>query len=453
MNDLTQPRLATDRFLAPGSITERLHAQARERIPGGTSRLHYHFKPHPIIAREGRGCRLRDVEGDERIDCLNNMTALIHGHCDPGIAAAVVDQVQRGLSFSEPSEPEIALAGLLVERVPSVEQVHFRSSGTEAVMIAIKLARAFTGRTRIAKFEGAYHGYYDYVQVSASSTPQNWGPATAPASVPSSGGLPRDAGDEVLVLPYNDREGVERLLAEHGRGLAALLVEPLSNRSGMPLPAPGFFAFLREITRSLGIVLVFDEVIAFRVGPAGAQGRYGGEPDLTAFGKIIGGGLPIGAVGGRADILALLDPTRAPARVLSGGTYSGNPLSAAAGAACLRQLTPAAFDRLDGLGRRMRSGIDAIFAAAGQPARALGDASLFQIVATDRDIDNYRAVPQGPQANAWLDRLHRELLKAGVIVSHRGLACLSTPMDEADVDAVLEGFERAVAALPAGSRP
>jgi len=437
----------TDRFLAPGSNTARLFARARQLIPGGTSRLHYHFEPYPIYARAGAGCRLTDVEGDERIDCLNNMTALIHGHADPEINTAVIEQLQRGASFSEPSEPEVALANLMVRRVPSVERIHFRSSGTEAVMMAVKLARAFTGRNLIAKFEGAYHGYYDYVQVSFSSSPANWGEAQAPRSVPSSGGLSRSVEEEVLVLPFNDPQGVEQLLARHGDRIAALLVEPLSNRSGMPQPVEGFHPFLREITRRHGIVLIFDEVIAFRLGSGGAQGRYGGAPDLTAFGKIIGGGLPIGAVGGRADIMGLLDPTQGPAKVVSGGTYSGNPLSASAGLAAMNKLTPEVFARLDALGERMREGANRIFRAGGQAAQAVGDGSLFQIVPTDRPIRDYRSVPRDAAANAWMDRLHRGLLQAGVIVSHRGLSCLSTPMRETEVDQCLAALEQAVAGL------
>lgn len=435
----------TEGYLAAGSATRALHAEACKLIPGGTSRLHYVFEPYPIVARSGLGCRLTDVDGEVRIDCLNNMTALIHGHCDPDVTAAVTAQLGRGVSFSEPAEPELALAKLIAERVPSVERIHFRSSGTEAVMMAIKLARAFTGRDRIAKFEGGYHGYYDYVQMSVLSTPADWGDAQAPHSVPSSGGLSRSIGQEVLTLPFNDPDGVERLLRQDGRGIAALLVEPLSNRCGMALPAPGFFEFLRDITRRHGIVLVFDEVISFRVGPHGAQGRYGASPDLTAFGKIIGGGLPIGAVGGRADILDLLNPARAPARVISGGTCSGNPLSAVAGAATLQKLTPAVFARIEALGARLRDGVNAIFRSSGQAAQASGDGSLFQIVPTDLPIRDYRSIPRDGAAAAWLDRLHRELLAQGVIISNRGLACLSTAMDEADLACCLSAFERAVA--------
>jgi glutamate-1-semialdehyde 2,1-aminomutase len=251
------------------------------------------------------------------------------------------------------------------------------------------------------------------------------------------------------VLPFNDRDGVERLLAANGKRIAALLVEPLSNRSGMVLPSPGFYDFLREITRRHGIVLIFDEVIAFRVGPDGAQGRYGGDPDLTTFGKIIGGGLAIGAVGGRADIMGLMDPTTGPAKVVSGGTNSGSPLAAVAGLAAMEKLTPAEFARLDSLGARLRAGANAILRAANEPAQVTGDASLFQAVPTDKPLVNYRSIPRDEAANAWLDRFHRNLLLAGMIISHRGLSCLSTPMTEADVEHCLAAFQRAVAEMRA----
>jgi len=438
---------ALDRYLAPDSVTAKLFESASAVIPGGTSRLHYVFDPYPIYARSGTGCRLTDVEGDERVDCLNNMTALIHGHCDPDINAAMIAQIQQGVSFSEPAEPEVELARLIVDRVSSVDRVHFRSSGTEAVMMAVKLARAFSGRQRIAKFEGAYHGYYDYVQVGFSSTPENWGEASAPRSTASSGGLSSSVTDEVLVLPFNDRDGVTRLLEAHGAELAALLVEPLSNRSGMVLPEDGFYGFLREICTQYGIVLIFDEVISFRTGREGAQGHFGGQPDLTTFGKIIGGGLPIGGVGGRSEIMDLMDPAHGPDRVISGGTYSGNPLSAAAGVASLNKLTDAQFTRLDELGERMRIGINAVFQSAKVPIRATGASSLFQLVPTIAPITDYRSVPTDKTANDLLARLHTNLLAAGVIVSNRGLSCISTPMNETIVDECLAGLERAVSGL------
>lgn len=438
----------TNSFLSATSATARLYEEASRYLPGGTSRLHYYFRPYPIYARSGNGFRVTDVEGVERIDLLNNMTALIHGHRHPKINDAILEQLELGTAFSEPAEPEVRLARLLVERIPSIEKIRFANSGTEAVMMSVKLARAFTGRSRIAKFEGFYHGYYDYVQVSYNSGPSNWGSEAEPASVPSSGGLADSVVDDVLVLPFNDRPAVERLLAEHGETIAALLLDPLANRAGFPRPTDGFYDFLREITRHYGIVLIFDEVISFRVGLTGAQGKYGGDPDLTTYGKIIGGGLPVGAVGGRDEIMALLDPSHGPAKVVSGGTYSGNPLTMAAGFAAMELLTPEVYARLDLLGERLRTRANAVFAEHGEAAQLSGDGSVFRILMTDKPIVDYRDSIEGATQSARLSQLHLNLLDEGFIVSNSGLGCLSTPMSEAEVDQFVAGLSRAVERLP-----
>lgn len=434
-------------FLATSSRTAQLYEEASRYMPGGTSRIHYYFRPYPIYARSGSGCHVVDVEGVERTDFLNNMTALIHGHANPAINQAIVAQLERGTAFSEPAEPEVALAKLLIERVQSLEKIRFANSGTEAVMMAIKLARAFTGRSKLAKFEGFYHGYYDYVQVSYSSSSANWGPPDEPASVESSSGLADSVAGDVLVLPFNDRVAVERLLERHATSIAALIVDPLSNRSGFPRPAEGFYAFLREITRAHGIVLIFDEVISFRVGYHGAQGKYGGDPDLTAFGKIIGGGLPVGAVGGRAEIMNLLDPSRGDPNVASGGTFSGNPLTMVAGLAAMEQMTPEAYARLDALGERLRRRANAAFEAAGEPAQLTGDGSLFRILLTPEPIVDYRSSQRGKAPSERMARLHLSLLDEGIIVSRDGLGCLSTPMSEAEVDQFVGALERSLRKL------
>ena len=441
-------KTSVNRFLSPTSATARLYEEASRYLPGGTSRLHYYFRPYPIFARSGNGCRVTDVEGVERIDLLNNMTALIHGHRHPRINEAILEQLELGTAFSEPAEPEVRLARLLVERIPSIEKIRFANSGTEAVMMSVKLARAFTGRSRIAKFEGFYHGYYEYAQVSYNSGPGNWGPESEPASVASSGGLADSVVDDVLVLPFNDRDAVERLFAESGKSIAALLMDPMSNRAGFPRPADGFFDFLRQITREYGIVLIFDEVISFRVGLAGGQGKYGGDPDLTTYGKIIGGGLPVGAVGGRNEIMALLDPSHGPAKVVSGGTYSGNPLTMAAGLASMELLTPEVYVRLDQLGERLRTRANAVFAEHGESAQLSGDGSLFRLLMTDRPIVDYRDSLEGAAQSARLSQLHLNLLDEGFIVSNSGLGALSTPMNEDEVDQFVAGLGRALDRLP-----
>jgi glutamate-1-semialdehyde 2,1-aminomutase len=426
------------------SRSEALHRAATALLPGGTSRLHYYYQPHPIYAARGLGCRLVDVDGVERLDFLNNFTAMLHGHADPDVNAAIIGQLQDGTAWSEPGEAEIRLAALLAERVPSLERMRFANSGTEAVMLAVKLAREFTGRAKLAKFEGHYHGYYDYVQVSVATPPGAWGDDDTPASVASSGGLSPAVMDDVVVLPWNDREATARLLEQHGRAIAALILDPAANRGGIALPEPGFLDFLAQLTRQLGIVLIYDEVISFRLAYGGAQQRFGARPDLTTLGKVIGGGLPIGAVGGRADIMAMLDPSSGRARIESGGTFSGNPLSMVAGIAALSKWTPEAVDRLNALGATLRARVDAVFADAGEAAQLAGDGSLFRLMLTRAAIRNYRVAERTSQPPARMAVLHHRLMQEGIIVSRIGLGCLSTPMGEAEVDAFVSAVRRAV---------
>jgi glutamate-1-semialdehyde 2,1-aminomutase len=436
-----------NRFLAPDSASAALFARARRLIPGGTSKANFHVEPHPLYVVAGRGPRVTDLEGVERLDCINNFTALIHGHAFPPVVQAVTDQLARGSAFSPATPEEVQLAQVLVARVPGIERVRFGNSGTEAVMMAIKAARAFTGRDRIAKFEGAYHGYYDDVQVSFNSAAPGWGVETEPASLPSSGGLPKHRVAETLVLPWNDPDATARLLERHRSEVAAVLVDPLSNRMGFIPPAAGFLAHLRAVTRALGILVIFDEVISFRVAYGGAQARYGGEPDLTALGKIIGGGFPIGATGGRAEVMEVFDPAAAGPRIASGGTFSANPVSMVAGLATLNALDEAAFARLAAMGARLRARLTDILQASGIPGHVTGDGSLFKFVMTAAVPRGYRdTVETG--AEARMAALFMALLDAGVLVNTNGLACLSTVMGDAELDEVVDAVQRSLHSLP-----
>ncbi len=438
--------MKANRFAQPGSASARLYAEALQVIPGGTSKANLVLKPHPFYVVSGRGCRVTDVDGAERLDANNNFTALIHGHAFAPVVRAVTEQLQRGSAFAVSTPEEVALAKLLVERVPGVEQIRFGNSGTEAVMMAIKAARAWTGRDRIAKFEGAYHGYYDDVQVSFNSGPDNWGPEDEPASVPSSGGLPKHRVAETLVLPWNDTDAAERLLTRHRDEVAAVVVDPLSNRMSFIPPAEGYLRRLREITRALGILVIFDEVISFRVAWGGAQARYGGEPDLTAFGKIIGGGFPVGATGGRAEVMSVFDPGSRGPRIASGGTFSANPVSMTAGRASMQALDEAAYARLETLGAALRARLNETLARRGVPGVVTGDGSLFKFVMTAAPPRTYRDTVD-PAAEERLQRLFVHLLDEGVLVNGNGLACLSTPMGEREIDEIVEATDRAAARL------
>jgi glutamate-1-semialdehyde 2,1-aminomutase len=347
MEDTRSSRVRPGGFPGAAAASRRLYEQARRVIPGGTSKVNLLLTPHPIYFASGSGCRVRDVDGIDRLDGTNHFTALIHGHAFPSVVEAVTRQLHKGSAFGGPTQEEVALADLLVRRVPGLEKVRFGNSGTEAMMLAIKAARAFTGRDRIAKFEGGYHGYYDDVQVSFASTSPEWGPDDQPASLPSSGGIPKHRIQETVVLPWNDRAATERLITRHRSDLAAVVVDPLANRCGLAPPAEGFLALLRQVTREYGILLIFDEVISFRVAHGGAQARYGGAPDLTVLGKIIGGGFPIGATGGTSAVMEVFAPGGRGSRIASGGTFSANPVSMVAGLAAMEALDPAALDRRD----------------------------------------------------------------------------------------------------------
>ncbi len=438
--------MKSNRFVAPDSASARLYAEARQVIPGGTSKANLVLKPHPFYVVSGRGCRVTDVDGVERLDANNNFTALIHGNAFAPVVRAVTEQLARGSAFAVSTPEEVALAKLLVERVSGVEQIRFGNSGTEAVMMAIKAARAWTGRDRIAKFEGAYHGYYDDVQVSFNSGPDNWGPEDEPASVPSSGGLPKHRVAETLVLPWNDADAAERLLTRRRDEVAAVLVDPLSNRMSFIPPAECYLRRLREITRALGILVIFDEVISFRVAWGGAQARYGGEPDLTAFGKIIGGGFPIGATGGRAEVMSVFDPGSRGPRIASGGTFSANPVSMTAGLASMQALDEAAYARLETLGATLRARLNETLERRGVAGVVTGDGSLFKFVMTAAPPRTYRDTVD-PAAEERLQRLFVHLLDEGVLANGNGLACLSTPMGEREIDEIVEATDRAAARL------
>jgi glutamate-1-semialdehyde 2,1-aminomutase len=355
-----------------------------------------------------------------------------------------------GSSFPLPTPEEVDLAALLCERLPSAEHVRFTNSGSEAVMMALKGARAHTGRSRIAKIEGAYHGSYDYAEVSLASNPDNWGSLPAPASTAYSRGTPPSVLEDVVVLPFNHTEQAVARIERHARTLAAVLVDPVPNRVGLMPARREFLEALREVTRAHGIVLIFDEVISFRVGYHGAQGLFGVTPDLTTLGKIIGGGFPVGAVAGRAEVMAVFDPTQGPPAAPHGGTFNANPVTMAAGLAAMTLLTREAFGRLDDLGAKLRASLDECFARAGVPGRVTGVGSLFRVHPMDRELIDYRSARTTPEEAARLQRLVRRLMEHGVLVSMTGLGCLSTPMGNAELEARVETFA-AVLAMERGA--
>ena len=424
-----------------GSHSAALYRRASEVLAGGSTRLTTFFSPYPIYAASGNGSRVTDADGVERVDCLNNYMTLIHGHAHPEIVEATIEQIRRGSCFAMPTEREIELAEIIAGRVDSVETVRFCNSGSEAVLLAIKAARAHTGRPMIAKCEGAYHGCYDPVEVSLDSSPGNWGEPREPARVPYTVGLPEKVMEDVVVLPYNDAEASLRLIERHADRLAAIVVDPVPTRVGCVPMRTEYAEMAREAATRHGIVLVFDEVASFRVRYRGAQSMVGVAPDLTTFGKIIGGGLPVGAVGGRRDVMSVFDPSKGRPRASHGGTFNANPATMAAGAAAMRLLTEDALDTLNARGDRARERIDAAFDAAGIAGQATGAGSLVMIHFNRRELANLRDVHRDAGESRRISALHKALLNRGFIVGSGGLAAISTVNTDREIDDLAAAVE------------
>jgi glutamate-1-semialdehyde 2,1-aminomutase len=369
------PHLAD--YLAKTPRSREMFEEALRVMPGGNSRTTTFFDPYPFYIVRGEGSRLWDDDGNERLDFNGNYTSLIAGHAHPSVVRAVQDVAGRGMSFPGPTAHEIRLAEILTGRIPSMEVVRFTNSGTEATMHAVRAARAFTGREKIAKVEGAYHGTHDWVLVSVAAGAADAGSRKRPKPVAWSAGVPKAVLKHTVVLPWNDLGGCVRVLERQAGDLAGLLIDPLVANAGMIAPREGFLEGLREATRRLGIVLIFDEVISFRVAPGGAQQRFAVTPDLTTLGKIIGGGLAVGAFGGRADIMNAYDPRGGGGRINHGGTFNANPLTMAGGVATMELLTADAYARLEGLGDRLRAGVRSLLRRRKHPGQISGIGSLF----------------------------------------------------------------------------
>lgn len=426
--------------------SKELHEVAARYLPGGTSRELHDGYPHPLYAHAGAGCLVVDVDGNERIDFANNATSLIHGHAHPDVTSAVVERVQRGTAFTLCSEEQIDLARSLCERVASVDMVRFTNSGSEAVLYAIKAIRSFTGRHKIAKFEGCYHGNADWAEVSLSSSPSNWGSADGPASVAYTSGLPPGVLSDVVVLRFNDMRDLESILERHSHELAGVLVDAMPARIGLLPASPGWLRHLRRVTTRLGLLLVSDEVVNFRHAHGGAQEYFDFDADLTTFGKLIGGGFPVGAVGGRADLMELFDARKGDPKVPHGGTFNANPVTMAAGFASLSLLTRGEIERINALGSRLRAGLTEFFTAAIIPAHVTGEGSLFRIHMTEQRFSDYRGwwsnVPGDPVAKKRQRQLYLGLLERGVLLHETGFGAISTPMREREVDVFIDAVKQ-----------
>ncbi|MCL4744430.1 MAG: aspartate aminotransferase family protein [Burkholderiaceae bacterium] len=421
------------RSLTPRS--QALFERAGKVFPGGFTRDAILRAPYAPFVVKAQGTTMTDADGRRITDMWFNATSLPLGHAHPKVVAAAQRQVPLGTAYFAPTEHELALAELLKERVPCAQRIRFANSGSEAVMMAIRFARAHRGRSLIVKFEGSYHGSYDDVSWSVSPSPERVGPELAPVPVADTAGL-ASAEQRVAVLPYNNPEVLREYVARNHDSIATILVEPMANRLGLILPDPAFVRAARELCDRYGIVLIFDEVIAFRVGYHGAQDELGVYPDLVTLGKIIGGGFPVGAVAGKAAILEASNPDHA-SRVAHAGTFNGNPMVGVAGLATMSELTPEVFGQINGLGAYVRQKLQAL--CEGLPLQVTGAGSLFKVTATSRTIRNYRDAAQADKK--WEQLASLALLNEGFMLTTTLSGCISAVTTHAEVDAFLAAFD------------
>ena len=419
---------------------QSLLEKARRVLPGGT----FGNTAAEVIVVEGKGSRVWDENGKEYIDYLIGSGPMILGHAHPEVSAAVRAQLERGTTFFANNPQGIELATVIADAVPCADKVRFASTGSEADAFAIRLARAYTGRSKIVKFEGGYHGYSDYGLMSLAPAR----PGNSPLPIADSAGIPESIKEDILVAPFNDADAVESLIKEHRGAIAAVFMEPLQR---LIPPRPGFLQAMRELTLANDILLVFDEVVTgFRMAYGGAQEFYGVVPDLCTLGKIIGGGFPLSAVAGRDDIMALFDRGRVSAErfVPQVGTLSGNPVAAAAGLATLEILRrPGTYERFFETGEKLMTALSGSIHAAGLDAQVVGAPPMFDIVFAGGEVRNYRDTAR---ADALTMAKLNALLRERGILKGDNKYYVSTAIDDADAAETVDIWDDAIRALISG---
>ncbi len=428
------------------SKSAALFERAKKVMPAGVSRNTILRSPHPIYAEFGKGCYVTDIEGVERVDFANNVASLIHGHAHPVIVEAVNKQMARGSAFAVGTKVEVEYAEHICQRNLGFEKIRFVNSGTEAIMGSLKAARAFTGRAKIAKVEGSYHGLYDYAEVSQTSNPSNWGEVNNPTSVPVSHATPQGALDDVVIIPFNEPELAIKILDQYKNELACVLLDLLPHRIGVIPASEEFVKAIAKWTKDNGALMICDEVISFRTNYGGAQKSYDFTPDLTTLGKMIGGGFPIGALAGRAEVMEVMNPYSSNYRFPHYGTFSANPISMSAGLAAMQLFDEAAVIKLNKLANYAKGVISEAIKNADVPACVTGEGSMFRVHLKEKPPTSYRNSFVSKEEAKTLNLLLDHLFDNGFLMINTCSGTLSTPMKKVEIDrfgeALQEGFKK-----------
>ena len=417
--------------------SRRLHTEACKYMPGGDTRTATFFLPFPNFIKYGDGAYMYDEDGFKLLDFQNNYTSLIHGHAHPETVEAVREQIAKGSAYTAPFEKQIELSAILTQCFPSVDMIRYTNSGTEANMHALRIARAYTGKAKIIKTEGGYHGTTDVFEASVDPNIKKAGTLDQIKVILESRGVSENALKDVLVVPFNDIERTRKMIEEHHRETACIIIEPIMGSAGQITPDLEYLKFLREITEQYHIVLIFDEVVTGRLSLGGAQKFYGVTPDLTTMGKIIGGGTPVGAFGGKQEIMQMYDPREK--KMYHSGTFNGNAVTMAAGLATMKAYNQEAVDYVNGLGTLFKEGVLKIYDKLGLNMKISGVGSIYNILFTDKEVKNYRDVAS---AHEELNKvLYMSLLTKGVFDAERGMFCMSTAMTKEDIRFGLDTLE------------
>lgn len=423
------------RALTPKSLAQ--WKRAKKSMPGGIIKGAYASNPYPHYVAKAEGCYIWDLDGKRYVDFGNHHTTTLMGHNHPTVVQAIKDEADRGIGLGGPTTLEAEISEEITKSFSSIDQVRFANSGTEASLHATRMIRALSGKPKVAKFEGAYHGSHDSLEVSVSAPVENSGPSDSPTPVASQNGQSATSEDDIVILPYNDRESVELILREHKDEVAGVFYDAKPGMWDIP---KDFTRFVREITQELGILMVMDEVVSLRTGYGGAQTAAGIDPDITIFGKAMGGGLPVGVIGGREDLLEILDHTQGQGHLMQSGSFSGNNFTIAAGLATIRALTPEVYDHLTSLSALLHTGLEKAFTNADIQHQVLSEGAAANFFITDVPAADYRSISSHHDAQMY------ELIVLGLFLKGYSLRggigfTVSAPMNENHIHGVVKALE------------